>query len=544
MKTQLKLTQKPSIKLNTTVIRYAAITSGITALVFVAVFIINNFISNKDAMASTTPIAPSVGDIVISEYAAKGYNGEKKDEFIEIYNLSESTIDLSSCYIKLYEKKKKSINQKGATLQLQGTLMPDSFYVIAVKNKNNEPTSALPYDIKAPTGWELKKNRYIELLSGTTIIDNAGCSSDLMGDDNYERTDILADGTNESLHWKEQGNYVSSPGAENYSDDPVIQSVSLSSNYTSFGANGNTTPAIKIKSKGSSHPGNTKVNVKRGKQHSHVPAGTTTIKRYVEIEPTTQPDNVDMVFYYNDSELNGLNESTLQLFSWYNNSWHPQGGVVDVVNNTITATFINHFSDWTAGEGGGALPIELLSFDAYYNGKTIDLSWSTASEINNDYFTIERSKDAKNYDIIGTVLGAGNSNNRIDYYENDNTSISGTVYYRLKQTDYNGKFEYFPPVAVNIATNPVVQNNINISAVGPNPFSTVLNIEFETPNPEPIEVFIYNMRGQIVYKDIYSPSEGTNRYTFNDNKNLSAGYYVISLKQKENWAKGIKLLKK
>jgi len=730
MKTQLKLTQKPSIKLKTTIIKYASITSGITALVFVAVFIINNFISNKDAVADntkgtslvtigtstssnqvpisrkkdnsvyeviymqneiaklgditklafykasgsnnttvsnvkiylnhtsasqfsdgnyslsgytlvysgafpnsstgwnevtlttafaynntdnlqmliineqsktnqypkyqytnaskkarfkewdgsssitylkktdkranikllivgSTPVTPPAqtgitpvqGDLIITELACKGHNGVENNEFIELFNNSESIINLSSVSMKCWKrevKRGKAPKQKqiGLTFQLTGTLMPDCFYVIAVRNKGNkQPTAALSYDVKAPSGWELKKKSYVQLLTGTTVIDFAGSFTITTEDKNYERTDYLTNGISISNDWKEVGNYVSSPGAENISDAPQITSVSTTA-FTEFGSESNNKSSIKMKSKGSSHPGNTKVKIKRGKEHKNKPAGSTMIKRYVEIDPTNQPDNVEMVYHYNESELNGLNESALKLYSYYNNAWHYQGGVVDAVNNTITCDMINHFSDWGAGEASGTLPIELLSFDAYYNGKTIDLSWTTASEINNDYFTIERSKDAKNYDVIGTVLGAGNSNNRIDYYENDNTSISGTVYYRLKQTDYNGKFEYFPPVAVNIAANPVAQNNINISAVGPNPFSTVLNIEFETPNPEPIEVFIYNMRGQIVYKDIYRPSEGTNRYTYNDNKNLSAGYYVVSLKQKDTWAKGIKLLKK
>ncbi|MCF8298735.1 MAG: DUF2341 domain-containing protein [Saprospiraceae bacterium] len=484
---------------------------------------------------------PTASQLLISEYAANGHNGEKKDEFIELYNLSASTIDLSNCYLKLFENKKNNKNQIGATLQLTGTLLPDSFCVIAIRNKNNEPTSALTYDIQAPTGWDLKKDRFVELISDSTIIDNAGSLLDLMDDENYERTDVLADGTDVDNHWKEVSSSVSSPGAGNFSDIPPIIVVTASSNYTSFGGNG-LEAAIKIKSKGSSHPGNTKVKVKRGKQHPHTPNGTTTIKRYVEIEPTTQPDNVDMVFYYNDSELNGLNEASLALFSWYDNSWHPQGGVVDVVNNTITVTFINHFSDWTAGEGTGGLPIELLSFDANYNGKTVDLSWKTATETNNDFFTIERSIDAKNYEIIGKVIGAGNSNSILNYTYEDKEPLTNTYYYRLKQTDYDGKFEYFPPVAVNIGSA-AVESQLSITSVGPNPFKSEFSIEFDTENPEPVEVYLYNIRGQIVYKDIYQPSEGRNSYTYSDQINLTTGYYILSIKQNQNFSKGIKIVK-
>jgi len=241
-------------------------------------------------------------------------------------------------------------------------------------------------------------------------------------------------------------------------------------------------------------------------------------------------------------ELNGLFESSLGLYSWYNNSWHPIGGVVDSVNNTITVSSVNHFSDWTAGEyDSGGLPIELLTFDAEYNGATVDLSWSTATETNNDFFTIERSKDARNYEIVGTVLGAGNSNSILTYKSNDDKSLSGTVYYRLKQTDYDGQFEYFPPVAVSVTS---VQTEMNVSMVGPNPFNSEFFVEFNSGNLEPVGVYLYNVRGQLVFKDSYIPSEGENRYTYKDNNNLPPGYYVVSLQQNNVYTKGVKLLKK
>jgi len=493
-----------------------------------------------------TGIAPVKGDLIISEFASKGHLGVDNNEFIELYNLSESTLDLSHVSLALFDKDRKGKKkQKGDTLYLTGTLLPDSFYVIAVRNKSNkQPTSALSYDAQSPADkWELKKKSFVELRSDTTIIDYTGSLFSESQNVNYERTDYLEGGDNIGADWAVVNYLLSSPGKENISDAPQITSVSTTA-FTEFGSESNNKSSIKMKSKGSVHPGNTKVKIKRGKEHKHKPSGSTMIKRYVEIDPSNQPDNVEMVYHYNESELNGLNESALKLYSYYNNAWHYQGGVVDAVNNTITCDMINHFSDWGAGEASGALPIELLSFDAYYNGKTIDLSWSTASEINNDYFTIERSKDAKNYEVVGTVIGAGNSNITLNYNYKDETSLTGTVYYKLKQTDFNGKFEYFPPVAVNIADNSSVQSKINISVVSPNPFNNEFSVEFETPNPEPIIVYLYNMRGQMVYKDIYSPTEGKNRYTYNDNKNLPAGYYVIAMKQKDTWAKGIKLLKR
>lgn len=98
---------------------------------------------------------------------------------------------------------------------------------------------------------------------------------------------------------------------------------------------------------------------------------------------------------------------------------------------------------------GVALPIELISFEAKLNtNNQVDIFWATASEQNNDFFTIERSTDGLNWEIVTTVAGAGNSINRIDYHAYDARPVSGISYYRLKQTDFDGAFEYSYIVSV------------------------------------------------------------------------------------------------
>jgi len=90
-----------------------------------------------------------------------------------------------------------------------------------------------------------------------------------------------------------------------------------------------------------------------------------------------------------------------------------------------------------------ALPIELLSFTGEYNVNNgfDELKWLTASESNNDRFEIYSSIDGKYWDFVGQVDGAGNSSETISYYYKNKTT-SSLVYYRLKQIDYNGNFEY------------------------------------------------------------------------------------------------------
>lgn len=118
------------------------------------------------------------------------------------------------------------------------------------------------------------------------------------------------------------------------------------------------------------------------------------------------------------------------------------------------------------------LPITLISFGATPNTNNVKLNWTTATEENNNYFTIERSTDSKNFYPIAEIKGAGNSTNAKQYSFVDNEPIDGVSYYRLKQTDYNGKFEYFKitevnfkadDLAIEIYPNPLKTNNTEIT---------------------------------------------------------------------------------
>ena len=101
-------------------------------------------------------------------------------------------------------------------------------------------------------------------------------------------------------------------------------------------------------------------------------------------------------------------------------------------------------------EQGSALPIELVSFTGEYDGTNIKLDWVVASQLNNDYYTIEKSYNGYNWETISTVLGAGNSNQLMSYTTYDERPIIGHNYYRLTQTDYDGMYETFSPIAVTI----------------------------------------------------------------------------------------------
>lgn len=135
------------------------------------------------------------------------------------------------------------------------------------------------------------------------------------------------------------------------------------------------------------------------------------------------------------------------------------------------------------------LPIELLSFEGKKQvNNTHLLTWVTLSEINNDYFTIERSTNAIDFTPIGTVLGAGNSNLNMYYQLVDDSPNNGINYYRLKQTDFDGDFKYANTIAINNKNN---DYNLIIS-------NHYLNVIASQNNTED-RIEVYDVLGQVVY---------------------------------------------
>lgn len=100
--------------------------------------------------------------------------------------------------------------------------------------------------------------------------------------------------------------------------------------------------------------------------------------------------------------------------------------------------------------GGGALPIDLISFEATEYNNAINLRWIVASQVNNDYYTIYKSYNAYDWVEVSNIEGAGNTNSLMEYEWADEMVVYGTVYYKLRQTDYNDEYEEFQPIAVTV----------------------------------------------------------------------------------------------
>jgi hypothetical protein len=132
----------------------------------------------------------------------------------------------------------------------------------------------------------------------------------------------------------------------------------------------------------------------------------------------------------------------------YFESTHPTGALTFFWSTDGSVTYPGF--EIRIGNTGFALPIELISFNAGYNGSYVVIDWSVASQVNNDYYEIQRSIDVEDWEVVASVEGAGSNNTQIDYRAIDETPLLGVSYYRLSQTDYDGTTETFFPVSVII----------------------------------------------------------------------------------------------
>ena len=168
------------------------------------------------------------------------------------------------------------------------------------------------------------------------------------------------------------------------------------------------------------------------------------------------------------------------------------------------------------------LPIELLSFTATKNQAKVDLNWTTGSETNNDFFTVERSKDGQTFESIATVDGAGNSTSVLSYFIKDERPWSGVSYYRLKQTDFDGTSVYSSIVSVEFSSEFEV-------AIYPNPANAAYGfvIDLLDNSFEANDVIIFDLAGKKVYdRKMKSSKEKIENL-------LAPGMYLIKIMNSE-----------
>jgi hypothetical protein len=165
------------------------------------------------------------------------------------------------------------------------------------------------------------------------------------------------------------------------------------------------------------------------------------------------------------------------------------------------------------------LSIQLLSFTAQCQAQDVVIEWSTASEENNDYFTILRSDDAEHYEEVAQISGAGNSNEVLNYSYEDWNAANGNYYYMLKQTDYNGQNETFKPVYVKCDNKEDV--SLQVFYDGADVYATLKYAE----SGDKYQMVVIDHTGRIVYEE--TQFVNANHYYRIPVGNLAGGLYSI-----------------
>lgn len=189
-----------------------------------------------------------------------------------------------------------------------------------------------------------------------------------------------------------------------------------------------------------------------------------------------------------------------------------------------------------------ALPIELVDFKAELENEKVYLNWITASEQNNDYFTIERSSDNITYETLLTKRGAGNSTTRILYEAIDEYPLKGISYYRLKQTDFDGKFSY-SEVELVVNEKNISDDPISIKSIGPNPIESDFQIEFFVKTRGAVSFNLFENTGKLIFQKRINVIEKFNTYRFDQLADLKRGTYLLVI-EKDDMRITRKVLKK
>lgn len=172
---------------------------------------------------------------------------------------------------------------------------------------------------------------------------------------------------------------------------------------------------------------------------------------------------------------------------------------------------------------GCILPVELSEFNAVAeNNERVDVSWTTASEDNNDFFTVERSKDGETFEEVGTVDGAGTTQTTQKYVFIDRAPFSGVSYYRLKQTDFDGMFSYSKVETV------MMETAFNEVSIYPNPVKGNSKVTFDLGTTGRVNVNVSDLSGKSLITSEHEANLGSNTIDVNTGQ-LTAGMYLLTL---------------
>jgi autotransporter-associated beta strand protein len=252
---------------------------------------------------------------------------------------------------------------------------------------------------------------------------------------------------------------------------------------------------------------------------------------YWILNRTGGSSNVSVTLSWNTTSCGVSHLPELLVARWdaVTNTWKDEGNGGTTGNTTagtvVTSAPVTSFSPFTLASktSNNILPIALIDFTAILSDNKVNLNWSTSTETNNKYFTVERSKDGVNFEFVAKVQGAGNSTTPKQYFTQDEKPYQRLSYYRLKQTDFDGQFKYSKIVPINYKGE--VLKEIKIY---PNPVINELTIELPG-KMETIYFEILSSTGAVIYKGNFKQK------TTVQTSNFASGTYLIKFSNADTY---------
>lgn len=230
---------------------------------------------------------------------------------------------------------------------------------------------------------------------------------------------------------------------------------------------------------------------------------------YWDLSNTGTPSNANLTLYWKDQSRTEIDDYDDLVIAHYTGvEWENLGQDSREASDpgSITVNNVSSFSPFTFGSVSASLnplPVELISFTGEYKENAVELNWVTASELDNDHFEIERSLDGIEFEAIGLVPGKGTSNVKNSYRFYDDSPVFGIVYYRLKQVDYDGGYEFSKIIYIEVP----LLHNIKLT-VYPNPFENEAIISYYLPKQVKVRIIKNAITGnqiEILVNEIQDP---------------------------------------
>lgn len=384
----------------------------------------------------------------------------------------------------------------GDYAQATGGLLPSTIGNLVIDNAGNRVELSNNLSINGSLALEngvlFTTNRTLTLIEGPalSVTKNAANNSYIDGTIRYE----VSTGGEKTLLF---------PIGKDNVYRPIVLTLTQSAGFASY-TNTQTESALNV---GTTYPGEIEsVSSKRHYTINKTGAATVT--------------NAFVTLSFNSDEVKTSTE--MRIIKSNGNAWVDLGGVAGT-NNTVKSTIpFTTFSTFAIGyKTVTPLPVELIAFKAEKAENAVNVTWATASEKSNAYFSVERSADGKNFTAIGQVEGNGTSNVTNNYVFADKNPLSNISYYRLKQVDFDGTFEYSPIVKVQMAGRNVA---LSLNAF-PNPTADKINLQVAGLT-EAASLQVFDLAGRVV--TTLNLEKGTNLVAV-DLAKYPAGIYQVKL---------------